>query len=305
MSVIVFGPTGGVASVAAITAQEHGAQVHLAMRDTKKEIPGLSLEREQEGRFERVQADLTSPESVAAAVKSSGAKRAFTYLAFGTSDHMRGTFAAMKAAGIEFVVFLSSYTVAGEPKDVPPADLIPYVHAQVEVTLDEIYGPESYVALRPGGFATNLLRFKKGIQAGEVKVWAPGFQFDCITSNDIGRVGGTILVHGPKNSQKKVYLYGPNLIAQGDAILAIGKAIGKDVTLLTIDEKEAFEEYIASGVPGPLATYMVQKSAKTSNGLTERACCDIGVRNVELYTGKSSTKFEDWVETNKTLFLRD
>lgn len=303
MSVIVFGPTGGVASVAALTAQEHGAEVYLAMRDTQKQIPGLSPENEQKGGFKRVQADLTNPESVAAAVKSSGAKRAFTYLAIGTPDQMRATFAAMKSAGIELVVFLSSYTVAGEPKDVSPADLIPYVHAQVEISLDEIYGQESYVALRPGGFATNLLRFKKGIQTGEVKVWAPGFKFDCITLGDMGRVGGTILVHGPKNGQRKVYLYGPRLIAQGDAILTIGKAIGKDITLATIGEKEALEEYIAGGIPKPLAEYMIQKSASTSNELTDRACYDIGVENVELYTGKPSTKFEDWVEENKELFL--
>ncbi|CAG8922834.1 unnamed protein product [Penicillium salamii] len=303
MSVIVFGPTGGVASVAALTAQEHGAEVYLAMRDTQKQIPGLSPENEQKGGFKRVQADLTNPESVAAAVKSSGAKRAFTYLAFGTPDHMRATFAAMKSAGIEFVVFLSSYTVAGEPKDVPPADLIPYIHAQVEISLDEIYGQENYVSLRPGGFATNLLRFKKGIQAGEVRIWAPGFKFDCITPGDMGRVGGTILVHGPKNGQRKVYLYGPRLIAQGDAIVAIGKIVGKDITLATIGEKEALDEYIAGGIPKPLAEYMVQKSASTSNELTDRACYDIGVENVELYTGKPSTKFEDWVEENKELFL--
>ncbi|CAG8397754.1 unnamed protein product [Penicillium salamii] len=303
MSVIVFGPTGSVASVAALTAQEHGAEVYLAMRDTQKQIPGLSPENEQKGGFKRLQADLTSPESVAAAVKSSGAKRAFTYLAFGTPDHMRGTFAAMKSAGIEFVVFLSSYTIAGEPKDVSPADLIPYVHAQVEISLDEIYGPGNYVALRPGGFATNLLRFKKGIQAGEVKIWAPGFKFDCITPGDMGRVGGTILVHGPKNGQRKVYLHGPNLIAQGDAIVAIGKVIGKDITLATIGEKEALDEYIAGGISKPLAEYMVQKSASTSNELTDWDCYDIGVENVELYTGKPSTKFEDWVEENKELFL--
>ncbi|KGO42116.1 hypothetical protein PEX1_077130 [Penicillium expansum] len=301
-SVIVFGPTGGVASVAALTARENGAKVFLAMRDTQKQIPGLSTEQEQEGGFERIQADLTNPDSVAAAVKASGAKRAFTYVAFGTSDHMRATFTAMKSAGIEFVVFLSSYTIAGEPKDVAPADIIPYIHAQVEVSLDEIFGLENYVALRPGGFITNLLRFKKGIEAGEVRIWAPGFQFDCITPGDIGRVGGTILVQGPKNGQKKVYLYGPRVIAQGDAIVAIGKIIGKDVKLTLIDEEEALGQFIAGGIPKPFGEYMIRKSASTSNELTDRAYYQTGVENVELYTGKASTKFEDWVEANKGLF---
>lgn len=301
-SVIVFGPTGGVASVAALTAREHGAEVFLAMRDTKKEIPGLSAAAEQEGGFKRVQADLTSPESVAAAVKASGAKRAFTYLAHGAGDHMRGTFTAMKSAGIEFVVFLSSYTISGEPKDVAPSEVIPYLHAQVELSLDAIYGDENYVALRPGGFVTNLLRFKEGIQAGEVKIWAPGFQFDCITPGDMGRVGGTILVQGPKNGQKKVYIYGPQSIAQGDGIVAIGKAIGKDVKITTIGAEEALAKYVASGIPKPLAEYLVRKSGETTNELLERPFYETGVANVELYTGKPSTKFEDWVEANKELF---
>lgn len=300
--VIVFGPTGAVASVAALTAQEHGAKVFLAMRDTQKQIPGLRTTQEQEGGFERIQADLTKPDSVAAAVKASGAKRAFTYVAFGTSDHMRATFTAMKSAGIEFVVFLSSFTIAGEAKDVAPAELIAYNHAQVELSLDEIFGPENYVALRPGGFATNLLRFKKGIDAGEVRIWAPGYKFDCITPDDIGRVGGTILVKGPKNEQKKVYLYGPQLIAQKDAIAAIGKIIGKDVKLTLIDEHEALEQYTAGGIPKPFAEYITQKFANTSNEFTERAFYETGVENVELYTGKPSTKFEDWVEANRGLF---
>lgn len=301
-SVIVFGPTGGVASVAALTAREHGAKVFLAMRDTQKQIPGLSTKQEQEDGFERIQADLTNPDSVAAAVKASRAKRAFIYVAFGSADHMRATLAAMKSAGVEFVVFLSSYTIAGEPKDVTPAEIIPYIHAQVELSLDEIFGPENYVALRPGGFVTNLLRFKEGIEAGEVKIWAPGFQFDCITPGDMGRVGGTILVQGSKNGQRKVYLYGPQLIAQGDAIVAIGKIIGKDVKLTIIDEEEALDQYLAHGMHKPLAEYMVQKSASTSNELTDRAYYKTGVENVELYTGKPSTKFEDWVEANKGLF---
>ncbi|KOS44937.1 hypothetical protein ACN38_g4139 [Penicillium nordicum] len=302
-SVIVFGPTGSVASVAALTAREHGAKVFLAMRDTQKQIPGLSTKEEQEGGFERIQADLTNPDSVAAAVKASGAKRAFTYVSFGSADHMRATLTAMKSAGVEFVVFLSSYTIAGEPKDVTPADLIAYIHAQAELSLDEVFGPHNYVALRPGGFVTNLLRFKDGIEAGEVKIWAPGFQFDCITPDDMGRVAGTILVQGPRNDQRKVYLYGPQLIAQGDAVVAIGKIIGKDVKITIIDEEEeALDQYLEHAPSKPFAEYMVQKFASTSNELTNRACYKTGVENVKLYTGKPSMKFEDWVEANKGIF---
>ena len=54
----------------------------------------------------------------------------------------------------------------------------------------------------------------------------------------MGRVSGTILVNGPKNGQKKVYVYGPQLIAHRDAVKEIGKVLGKDVTIkVTKDTK--------------------------------------------------------------------
>lgn len=302
MSVIVFGPTGSVASFVARTAQENGTKVFLAMRDTKKPIPGLSAEQEKQGNFERVQADLTSPDSVADAVKASGAKRAFTYLGHGTSDHMRGTLTALKSNGIEFVVFLSSYTVSGDLKAVPPSELISFIHAQVEISLDEIFGPENYVVLRPGGFATNLLRYKKGIQEGEVKLFAPNFEFDCITPRDMGRVGGTILVQGPRNGQSKVYIYGPKILPQGEAIVTVGKVLGKDVKITSISAEEGMEQYVQSGVPKPVAEYMVRKSSTSTNDIGSRTCYDEGVENVKLYTGEPSMGLEEWVAANKGLF---
>jgi hypothetical protein len=109
---------------------------------------------------------MTNADSVLVVVKKFGAKRAFIYVAFGSLDHMKSTLEALKSSGIEFVVFLSSYTISGEPKDVESRDLIPYIHAQVEINLDEVFGPENYVAVRPGGFAANLMRNKSGIAAG-------------------------------------------------------------------------------------------------------------------------------------------
>jgi uncharacterized protein YbjT (DUF2867 family) len=301
-TVIVFGPTGNIGSVAARTAQERGAKVVLAMRDPKKSIPGLSSQQEQAGGFERVQADMTDADSVAAAVKTSGAKRAFIYLAFGTSDHMKSTLTALKSAGIEFVVFLSSYTISGEPKDVDPSDIIPYIHAQVEINLDEVFGPENYVAVRPGGFATNMLRYKGEIAAGEVKLYTPKFKLDCVTPIDMGRVSGAILAQGPKNGQRKVYLYGPQVITMGDAIQSIAKVLAKEVKISTINAQEALEQHLSHGLPKPFAEYMIRRFGSDEDANFERTRYEEGVENVQLYTGKPSTGFEEWVAANKDLF---
>lgn len=300
-TVIVFGPTGNIGSVAARTAQEHGSKVVLAMRDPKKAIPGLTSEQEQAGGFERVQADTTDADSVAAAVKSSGAKRAFIYAASGTPDHMKSTLEALKSSGIDFVVFLSSFTILGEPKDVKPSDLIPYIHAQVEINLDEVFGPENYVAVRPGAFATNLMRNKSDIVAGDVKLFTPNFKFDYVTPIDMGRVSGTILAQGPKNGQRKVYVYGPQVITMSEAIHTIAKVLGRSVKITTINAEEALEQHLSHGVPKPLAEYMIRISGTDEDNFP-RVHYEEGVQNVQLYTGSPSTGFEEWVAANKDLF---
>ncbi|KAJ5918455.1 hypothetical protein N7466_010447 [Penicillium verhagenii] len=301
-TVIVFGPTGNIGSVTARTAQEHGAKVILAMRDSKKTIPGLSPQQEQAGSFERVQADLTDADSVAAAIKKSGAKRAFIYATHGSSDHMKSALETMKSSGIEFVVFLSSYTISGDPKDVEPRDLIPYIHAQVELNLDEVFGVENYVAVRPGGFATNIIRNKSEILAGEVKTYTPDFQLDCVTPIDMGRVSGTILAQGPKNGQKKVYVYGPQVISMSDAIHIVAKALGKDIKITTINAEEALEQHLSHGMPKPVAEYLIRAFGTDEDLNIPRAHYEEGVQNVQLYTGTPSTGFEEWVAANKDLF---
>ena len=305
-SVIVFGPTGNVGSITALTAADKGAKVALAMRDTNKTIAGLSKEQEQAGNFTRVHADLLKPDTVAEAVKTTGAKRAYIYLAFGAQDHMRSTIEALKSAGVELVVFLSSFTVPQDKplRDVPPSDIIDYMHSQVEANLDEIYGSEGYVALRCGSFATNLLRDKDGIVEGKVPLFASHTQFDNVTAQDMGEVGGVILANGQRNGQSKVYIYGPELISHRQAIEKIGKAVGKDVKIQELSEEEAREHYKKFGFPPPFIDYFIRMLSKTWNGTAKDRfpSYDEGVENVKSYTGREPTTYDQWIQKNKELF---
>lgn len=305
--VIVFGPTGNIGAYAARTAQELGAKVYLAMRDTSKSIRGLSSEQEKAGGYERIQADLTQPDSVADAVRKTGARRAFIYAAHAASNHMKETIQALKDAGIEFVVFLSSYTV-NEPLDsYPPSDIIPYIHAQVEINLEQIYGSGNYVAVRPGGFATNTLSWKGGINASELKLYHPEARFDYIAPIDMGRVSGTILAEGKtRDGQKAPVLFGPQMLQQKQAVEIIGKALGKDVKIQPVyEQSEGAELYKQSGVPPPLAEYIAAKFNDVSKG--DDAGKDPeryakGVANIENLSGKPATSFQQFVEDNKDLY---
>lgn len=306
-SVIVFGPTGQIGSVAARTAAQHGAKVWLAMRDTKKAIPGLDKDLEQSGGFQRVQADLQAPESVGQAVKTAGARRAFIYLAHGSQDHMKSTIEALKSAGIEVVVFLSSFTIPTNRalRDTPASEYIPYVHAQVEANLDDVYGVDNYIAVRPGAFITNLMQHQKAIAAGQVHLYGGQFEQDNISPDDIGRVAGAVLASGTQNGQKKVYVYGPKVRSIHDSVLAVGKTLGKDVKITEQPRDEAYNSYVSGGMPEFLAKYMCEvlstKGPDKGDGVRFPKY-DEGVKNVELYSGKASTSLEDWVRENEGLF---
>ncbi len=298
--VIVFGPTGAVGSAAARTASELGADVVLAMRDTSKSIPGLDAEREKQAGFERVEADLTKPDTVRNAVTTTGAKYAFIYLAFGSPDHMKSTIEALKAAGIELVVFLSSFTVRGDLKAIEPQDLIPWIHAQVEITLAEIFGTDGYVAVRPGSFASNNMQYKAGIEKGEVKIFMPEVEVDNIVPEDIGRVCGRILAKGPQNGEMKPYLFGPELLSQEESVKILAKALGKDPKIESATKEDAYKLFVEErGVPAPLAEYMIRQSAKTVSGQGQVFGYEVSeeeLSNVQKYSGKKGTTFKEWVE---------
>lgn len=278
------------------------------MRDTSKTIPGLSTEEEKQGGFQRVTADLTQPDTVAAAVKQSSAKRAFIYLAHQAQDHMKGTIEALKTSGIELVVFLSSYTITRFGSlDVPKEEIIPWLHAEVEKNLETIFGPKSYVALRPGAFATNAGHWwKKGIQAGEVQLFAPQLEFDWTAAEDMGAVAGAILAEGPKNGEKIVHIFGSSYISQKEAFEIVQKdALTKPVKLTIIDDEElAIKNMESLGMPPFIAKYLIDKMAARLKETSELEFSDLkeGQDNVPKYTGRPGITFEQYVKENEADF---
>ena len=321
-AVIIFGPTGNVGSAAARAAREKGAagaKVFLAMRDPQKPIPGLTPDQESEGGggFERIYADLTKPETLHDAVTTTGAKRAFIYLVFGTTDHMKSAITALKAAGIEFVVFLSSYAVPNDLNiaSISPANFIAWGHGQVELILREEFGPLSYVAVRPGSFASNSLRWKKAVvEDGLVRIAYPEALFDWISPEDIGRVCGALLVQRPRPvdvagmNGNVVRLLGPEIMSQGDAIDVIGRAIGKDIKVERLDEQEGVEFFMKSAHLPEFAAQQLIKMLKKraedgrSDGGYEGPSYDESVSNIQKYGGRPPTSFHQWVEENKAEF---
>ncbi|EXJ95661.1 hypothetical protein A1O1_00783 [Capronia coronata CBS 617.96] len=305
--VIVFGPSGAVGSATARAAHELGAKVVLAMRDAKKPIPGLDEAKVKDGSFERVQADLLSPDTVRDAVSSTQATRAFIYIAHRSSDNMKSTIQALKSAGIDLVVLLSSFTIQGEPEDVKSTEVIPYLHAQVEISLKEVFGPGGYVAARPGSFASNTTQYKAGFESGLVKIFTPDATVDAIAQEDIGRACGTVLVKGPLDENTAMYLYGPQLISQADCVKTLAKVLGKSPTIETMEREEAYKNFTEQRHwPAPLAEYMIKQLGFIDPARSLVFGYPVGAEqlsSVEKYTGKKAITFEEWADQNKQMFI--
>ncbi|KAH8884120.1 NAD(P)-binding protein [Thozetella sp. PMI_491] len=305
---IVFGPTGNVGSAAALRAHELGSKVILALRDTQKAIPGLSPKQEAEGAFERVQADLTDPKTIEAAVQKTRATNAFIYFAHTTTDHMRSTIEALKMGGITFVVFLGTLAVQGDRRNISPAEWIPYVHAQVELNLEEVFGPAGYVAIRPAFFASNASFWKTGIVQGSVEVAYPDALVDWISPEDIGKVAGTVLVRGIEATKgtddpNVVFLLGPKLVSLRDGLAIIGKVLGKHIEVVEVGEDEGSEAMVSNGVPAAAVPTIMKALAERAGGgepigiYAGQAYTD-SVENVTRYAGRA-TSLEEWAEKNK------
>ncbi|TVY44428.1 Nitrogen metabolite regulation-like protein [Lachnellula occidentalis] len=252
---LIFGATGAVGSATARTAQEHGAKVILARRCISKPIPGLTSAQEQAGGFERVQADPLDPDSVRAAVMKSGAKHAFIYAALQSTDYMRATI-------------------------------------EIEKNIADIFGPQKWVRVRPGWFASNTSQWKPMIADGKVKILYPYATFELISPEDIGRGCGAITGRQ----------FDPR-----DAIAAIGKVLGRDIRVTALNEDVGFEKmanhFAGAGVPesatNDAATFFITVLKGRIPGDTFTGCIYIGPayeegqNNILECAGQKATTFED------------
>lgn len=296
-SVLIFGPTGDVGSATALEAHRRGAHVYLAMRDPSKSIPGLSPEDEKVGNFTRIKVDLADPASVQQAVLDSpDVKAVFLYCAF-TPDFMRGTIRALKDAGIEYIVFLSSLTFMGDPKQVEQEDVIPYIHAQIEIAIEEA-GIAS-VALRPAQFATNPFKqnLDKSKTPWQASVRNGSYQIDCIVPADIGRVAGSVLLRKPSTAAKEViYLAGPEVRTLSDVWDMIGHVTDTDIEVVRPTPEEDREYMLARGVPPPIVDYIVYGNGRHQGMvICSDPCYEEAVANIEKYSGYEPTKFVDFL----------
>jgi len=298
-NVIVFGPTGAVGGAVALEASKRGAKVWLAMRDTSKAINEITAEQEQDGKFVRVQADLSDPELVKQAIRTSGAKAAYVYMVHAPGG-MKSSLEAMKEAGIEYVVLLSSFTIKPDEnlREIPPAAAIPYGHAQGEVALEDI--GMAHTALRPASFASNP--FNMSMDASktpcELYVYSKGTRtVDNIVQRDIGRVGGAVLVDRPSTSSKEIiYLYGPTLRTELETCNIIKNVSPKEIKIIQQTPEEWAGRMRTKGIPQHIIQYLIDAQESSDQSLYSGSFPQQGTANIKKYSGYEPTSLEEFVK---------
>jgi uncharacterized protein YbjT (DUF2867 family) len=301
-NVLVFGATGAVGCAAAIEAHRRGANVWLAMRDPSKTIKGLSEEDLKSERYNRVQADLSVPETVRKVVQQSNAAAAFVYTIFESQDNMRGTFEALKDAGCKHVVLLSSYSVKGPAGDERNMEyFIESIHAKVEVALEN--SGISSTAIRPMYFNSNLSWYQDDIRQGRVQLLYPDVKFDYLSPADIGSICGAVLSERSFQAKDKqiIPVCGPELMTQRDAMGVIGRVLGHDIEIEELDEEAWYEKQLKV-LPRPVIDSITHGMRESHEGHTMFSNFAEASASILKYTGRQPTKLQDWIEDNKAMF---
>jgi hypothetical protein len=268
-TVLIFGPSGSVACVAAHEAHRRGASVHLAMRDTTKSLANLPSS------LPRIQADLSDPASLTHAVQKSSATVAFVYTVFASEDHMASSFSKMKSAGIKFVVLLSSFKVTGEPEK--EQNMASFIDSNVLWNVEEM-------------------------RTGKVGLLYPDVKFDFLAPDDIGIVCGAILAQEKYHETKVLYLCGPELMSQEHAHGIIGEVLGREIKVKTLSEEEFLEKH--PHMPKPALDTLVKGMRESHEGANAypESLYEPAVENIRKYKEGEPMKFAEWVEANKRKF---
>lgn len=301
-TVLIFGPTGAVGSAAAVEAHRRGAHVWLAMRDTSKALKNLSESDLQSERYTRVQADLSQPETLKAAVQQSGATAAFAYTLVGSEDSMRESFAALGVAGINYIVLLSSYTVKGEPgSEENMQSFITATHAKTEVALQD--SGIAHTAVRPMYFNSNLSWYTDGFRQGTVPLLYPENKFDYLAPEDIGAVCGAVL--GDTGLRTKdngsLPLVGPRMYTQREAVGIVGRVLGRDIEVKELSEDEWYEQQ-SKQLPKPVVDALLEGMRDSHEGLDRYPEFEEVSRNVAKYAGRESMTLDAWVDGHRSIF---
>jgi len=281
--IVITGATGHVGRPLVEQLDARGAALRVLVRDPAR-ATGLPAAAE------RVVGDLMDPASLSGAF--AGAERLFLLVPGIAVEPVAGILDAAAEAGIEHIVYLSSYVVA-------VADPVPAMgrwHAERERLIRASGIPFTF--LRPSGFMTNALDWLPTIR-GDGTVLdpvGPG-RAAPIDPADIAEVATATLTAGDHAGREYV-LTGGEALTVAEQVAILSAAIGRDLTVRSAATPEdAVRFRYPDGAPPALADALVE-------GLRLMRADTVGVLTdvVRDLLGRPPRTFADWCARNARAF---
>jgi uncharacterized protein YbjT (DUF2867 family) len=204
--------------------------------------------------------------------------------------HTTTAVGAARAAGVQRIVYLSSYAVLGDP--VPAMGRW---HLDRERIVQDSGIPATF--LHPTGFMTNVFDWLPTIRAGGYVLdpIGPG-RAAPIDPGDIAAVAATVLTED--GHEKQAYtLTGPEAFTLAEQVAILGAALGRTLDVRPIETPaEAVRFRYPDGAPPELA-------AAIAEGLELMRADTVGLRtdDVRRLVGRAPRTFTSWCAANAAL----
>lgn len=277
MTILVTGARGNIGSGVVARLAAAGQPVRAAARQPDSLRPPAGVEA--------VSLDLAAPRELPTVLD--GVRAVFL---FPTRPVPVEFLAAARAAGVEYVVVLSSPDVyegaAGSP--------IRVAHEQVEQAVLDSGLP--HTVLYPGWLATNARRdWSAQIRAtGRVGLACPDAQLTPIHLADIAEVAASLLAERGYPG-RRLMLTGPESLRLRDMVAMVGEVLGRPIAVDELGRDEA------------LARRPEWLPAAVLSQLLDVEAASVGVpapvnNSVERLTGHPARPFRAWIEENRADF---
>lgn len=277
--IVVTGATGNIGRELVPLLVARGEAVRVLVRDLKnaRDLPTAA---------ERVVGDFEHVETLDAACE--GAKSLFLLTQpAGPVEHVQYALSAAKSAELRRIVFLSSAA--------PAATAIGRWHREREALVAASGLP--YTFLRPGGFMSNALQWRRTIATdGTVRAVGANRASHPIDPADIAAAALAVLVqegHGGRTYT----LAGDEAITPAEQVAVLGRVLGRTLACVDIPPAAALEGMKRGGMRAELAAAVVEliTAPEMSFG------ADPG-RTLRALTGRSAHTFETWCRNHAQSF---
>jgi len=282
--IMITGATGNIGRELARELDTMGANFRILVRDPSR-AEGLP------GQAERFIGDLGKPATLMPAFN--GVEKLFLLTQGISTDYAAFAVAAAKAARVQHIVFVSSYSVLSKPM---PA--MARWHHEREEIIRASGIPATF--LRPSGFMTNALDWLPTIREGGYVIdpISPG-RYAPIDPADIAAVAALVLTTDGHEG-KEYAPTGHEMITVAEQVQIIAETIG---CVIEVREAATPAEIIRSrfpnGAPQPLADAITE-------GFRLMRTDTVGFRTdtVERLLGRRPRTFADWCTRNADAFQR-